>query len=296
MGEVASEVSDGGNMGVFYVNGEYVDEAEASIPATDLAILRGYGVFDALRTYGGLPFQLRAHLMRLQRSAALIELNLPWDIEELADIVLATLERNGFPESSIRIVVTGGEGEQSFLPRGDSRLLVMVYPCEAPPARWYTKGVQVVTTEQHRAQPEAKTINYIPGITAQLEANRRNPQAIEEIYLADGLVSEGTRSNTFIFTEGRWITPADGMLLGVTRAEVIKLLSADGLLELRNISLDEYYNADEIILTSSTKEVAPVVKVDDVTIGSGAPGGMTKRLMRQWRVMTEAYAAAGIIQ
>ena len=283
-------------MSVFYINGEYVDAAEAKISATDLAILRGYGVFDALRSYSGIPFQLRAHLLRLQRSAALIELNLPWDIEELADIVLATVERNGFPESSIRIVVTGGEGEHSFLPRGDSRLLVMVYPCEAPPARWHTEGVHVVTIEQHRAQPEAKTINYIPGITAQLEANRRNPQAIEAIYLADGLVSEGTRSNTFIAKDDRWITPADRMLLGVTRAEVIKLLTADGLLELRDISLDEYYSADEIILTSSTKEVVPVVKVDDVTISDGAPGAMTKRLMRQWRTMTEAYGAAGIVR
>ncbi len=296
MNGTASEVSHGGSMSVYYVNGEYVDAADASIPATDLAILRGYGVFDALRTYSGIPFQLRAHLMRLQRSADLIELNLPWDIEEMADIVLATVERNGFPESSIRIVVTGGEGEQSFLPRGDSRLLVMAHPFETPPARWYMEGVQVVTSEQHRAQPEAKTINYIPGIKAQLEANRRNSNAIEAIYLADGLVSEGTRSNTFIFREGRWITPADGMLLGVTRAEVIKLLTADGLLEFRDITLDEYYNADEIILTSSTKEVAPVVKVDDVTIGSGAPGEMTKRLMRQWRAMTDAYAAAGILR
>lgn len=283
-------------MSVFFIDGEFVNSADASIPATDLAILRGYGVFDALRTYSGIPFQLRAHLMRLQRSAALIELNLPWDIEEIADIVLDTVERNGFPESSIRIVVTGGEGEHSFLPLGDSRLLVMAHPCEAPPASWYTEGVQVVTTEQHRAQPEAKTINYIPGITAQLQANKRNPQAIEAIYLADGLVSEGTRSNTFIFAEDRWITPADGMLLGVTRAEVIKLLTADDLLELRDITLDEYYSADEIILTSSTKEVAPVVKVDDVMIGGGKPGAMTKRLMRQWRAMTDAYAAAGIMK
>jgi branched-chain amino acid aminotransferase len=283
-------------MSVFYIDGEFVKAADAKISATDLSILRGYGVFDALRTYRGIPFQLRAHLMRLQRSAAMIALRLPWDIEELAEIVLATVERNGFAESSIRIVVTGGEGELSFLPRGDSRLLVMVYPSEAPPACWYSEGVDVVTIEQHRAQPEAKTINYIPGITAQLEANRRNPQAIEAIYLADGLVSEGTRSNTFIAKDERWITPADGMLLGVTRAEVIKLLTAEALLEQRAISLDDYYNADEIILTSSTKEVVPVVKVDDVIIGDGAPGAMTKRLMRQWRLMTDAYGSAGIVR
>ena len=234
--------------------------------------------------------------MRLQRSAAMIELNLPWDIEELAEVVLATLARNSYPEASIRIIVTGGEGEHSFMPLGDSRLIVMVTPLDAPPADWYTKGVHVATCEIQRSQPEAKTINYIPGIAAQREAKRRDPAAIEAIYLADGAVSEGTRSNIFIFAGGRWITPADGLLLGVTRAEVIKLLDAEGLLQLRKVSLEEFRRADEIIITSSNKEIVPVVTVDQATIGDGAPGPMTKRLMRQWRAMTDAYGAARIVR
>ena len=283
-------------MPVFYINGEYVNAAEASIPATDLAILRGYGVFDFLRTYAGVPFHLGAHLQRLKRSAALIDLACPWDIEELGEIVLDAVKRNGYPESNIRIVVTGGEGERGFLPRAEPRLLVMVTPWEAPPAWWYEGGVHVVTTELHRHLPEAKTINYIPAIIAQSKASKRDPKAIEAIYVTDGIVSEGTRSNTFIFKKDRWITPKDGLLLGITRVEVIKLLEADGLLELRDISLDDYCAADEVILTSSTKEVVPVVKVDDVTIGDGSPGEMTRRLMRQWREMTDAYAAAAVIR
>ena len=283
-------------MSVFYIDGEYVNAAEARVPATDLAILRGFGVFDALRTYGGLPFQLGAHLRRLQRSAALIELNLPWDIEELADIVLETLRQNDFDEAGIRIVVTGGEGENSFLPRGDSRLLVLATALTVSPAWWYERGVAVVTSELHRHLPEAKTINYIPGITAQLEASRRNPNAIEVIYVANGMVCEGTRSNTFIYKDGRWITPAAGLLLGVTRAEVIKLLEADGALEIRDVSLEEYVAADEVILTASTKEIVPIVQVNDAAIGDGAPGEMTRRLMRRWRAMTEAYVAAGVVR
>ncbi|MDE2775739.1 MAG: aminotransferase class IV [Chloroflexota bacterium] len=282
-------------MSVFYIDGEYMEAAEARVPATDLAILRGFGVFDALRTYGGFPFQLGAHLRRLMRSAALIDLACPWDIEELGDIVLEAVKRNGFPESNIRIIVTGGEGERSFLPLGDSRLLVMVTPCEAPPASWYEDGVHLATTELHRHLPEAKTINYIPAIMAQRAAIQRDPKAIEAIYISEGIVSEGTRSNTFIFKKDRWITPKDGLLLGITRAEAIKLLEAEGVLELRDITLDEYRAADEIILTSSTKEIVPVVRVDDATIGAGLPGEMTRRLMRQWRAMTEAYAAAGIV-
>lgn len=283
-------------MSVFYIDGEYAHADQARLPATDLAILRGYGVFDALRTYGGLPFQLGAHLRRLQRSAALIDLNLPWDLEELADIVLETLRRNDFAEAGIRIVVTGGEGENSFLPRGDSRLLVMATALPASPAWWYERGVAVVTAERQRYLPEAKTINYIPGVTAQMEANRRNPAALEALYVDAGMVCEGTRSNTFIFKGGRWITPANDLLLGVTRAEVIKLLQAQGMLEIRDISLDEFVAADEIILTSSTKEIVPIVQVNDATIGDGAPGEMTKRLMRQWRAMTDAYEAAGIVR
>ena len=166
----------------------------------------------------------------------------------------------------------------------------MATPWQAPPAWWYEDGAPVVTVEMHRHLPEAKTINYIPGITAQLEGKRRNPKAIDALYVADGMVGEGARSNTFIYSDGCWITPANGVLLGVTRAEVIKLLQADGGLEIRDITLDEYYAADEIILTSSTKEVVPVVQVDEATIGDGAPGEMTKRLMRQWRTMTDAYA------
>lgn len=284
-----------GNMSIFYIDGEYVNAAQAFIPATDLALLRGYGVFDFLRTYGGVPFQLGAHLQRLKQSAALIELACPWDIEQLAEIVLETVERNGYPESGIRIVVTGGEGAGGFLPLDEPRLLVMATPHQAPPAWWYEDGVHVVTTELHRHLPQAKTIHYIPAIMAQRKASKRDPKAIEAIYTTDGIVSEGTRSNTFIFKEDRWITPADGLLPGITRAEAVKLLEADGLLELRELTLADYRAADEIILTSSTKEIVPVVKVDDVIVGDGAPGKMTKRLMRQWRAMTEAYAAAGLI-
>lgn len=288
-------MSIGGNMGVFYINGEYIEAGSASISATDLAILRGFGVFDFLRTYGGTPFQLGAHLRRLQRSAALIDLHCPWDIEELAEIVLETLRRNSYDESGIRIVLTGGDSPNGFMPSGDSRLLVMATPLHDYPSTAYEQGAAVATVEQQRLMPEAKTINYIPGITAQIKAQKRVPAAIDAIYTADGKVIEGTRSNIFAHKDGRWITPNDGLLLGITRAEVIKLLDKIGQLEFRDITLEEFYAADEVVLTSSTKEIVPIVTVDDVSIGSGMPGENSKRLMQQWLEMTDAYAAAGIV-
>ncbi len=280
-------------MSVYYINGDFVDVDNASISARDLAILRGFGVFDFLRTYGGLPFQLGAHLRRLQRSAELIELACPWDLEELGEIVMETLRRNHYDESGIRLVVTGGDSPNGFMPGGNSRLLVMASALQNLPAAVYQRGAAVATVEQNRHLPEAKTINYIPGIMAQRQAQRQVPGAIDALYCADGLVVEGTRSNIFIYKDGRWITPDKGLLPGITRAEVIKLLRRSGQLELRALPLDEFYSADEIVLTSSTKEIVPIVQVDEVRIGAGLPGENSQRLMRQWRAMTDAYAAAG---
>ncbi len=279
-------------MSTFYIDGEFVDPAAAMIPASDLALLRGYGIFDFLRTYGGKPFQLGAHLRRLIRSAALLELECPWDIEELDEIVMETLYRNDYAEAGIRIVVTGGDSPNGFMPEGQSRLLVMVTPLQEMATHYYERGAAVATVEMGRYLPEAKSINYIPGITAQKIALRCNPAAIEAIYRVDGKVVEGTRSNTFIYEDGRWITPDDGVLQGVTRAEVIKLLQRERKLELRDITVDEYYGAEEVILTSSTKEIVPIVKVDEVTIGKGLPGKNTQQLMQNWREMTARYAAA----
>lgn len=278
-------------MSVFYIDGEFCEASRAVLPATDLSVLRGYGVFDFLRTYGGIPFQLQAHLRRLQRSAALIELACPWDVEQLAEIVLETLRRNPLDEAGIRIVLTGGESANGFLPSGKSRLLVMATPLLHLPGEAYEQGAAVATVEQSRHLPEAKTINYIPGITAQIKARKRVPDAIEAVYIVDDKVIEGTRSNMFIHSGGRWVTPAKDLLLGVTRAEVIKLLADE--VELRDITLAEFYAADEVILTSSTKEIVPIVSVDDVAIGGGAPGENTRRLMRRWREMTDACAEAG---
>ena len=282
-------------MSVFYINGEFVSADSAAVSARDLAILRGFGVFDFLRTYGGVPFQLGAHLRRLQRSADLIELACPWDLETLGEIVLETLRRNALDEAGIRLVVTGGDSPNGFMPAGDSRLLVMATALHSLPAAAYQRGAAVATVEQQRGLPEAKTIDYIPGIMAQKQAQRRVPGALEAIYCVDGQVVEGTRSNIFIYTDGRWITPADGLLPGITRAEVIKLLQHCDSLELRAVTRDEFYAADEIVLTSSTKEIVPVVQVDDVRIGAGVPGENSRRLMRQWREMTDAYAAAGLV-
>lgn len=277
-------------MSIYYINGKFVDADKAMIPANDLAILRGYGVFDFLRTYGGRPFQLESHLKRLVRSAELIDLECPWDMDTLTDIIMETMSKNPYDEANIRIVVTGGDSPDNFMPQGDSRLIVMVTPVHNIAPHYYTDGGEVVTMNIARYIPGAKSLNYIPAIIARRKALKMNPKSLETIYRVDGQVIEGTTTNTFIVKDGVWVTPGDRLLPGITRAEVIKLLDSYTTLETRDITLEEYYAADEVIITSSNKEVVPIVKVDDQIIGDGQVGEHTKRLMEVWREMATAYA------
>src|SRR5690606_20170007 len=98
---------------IFYIDGEYIASDKAAIPVDDLAVLRGYGVFDFMRTYGGRPFHLELHLARLERSARLIHLDLPASIDAIHDITLETLARNNYAEANVRIVVTGGTSDDN---------------------------------------------------------------------------------------------------------------------------------------------------------------------------------------
>ena len=105
-------------MGIFYVDGAFVPAEDAKIPVDDLAVLRGFGVFDLMRTYGGKPFFLEAHLARLRHSAEQISLHFPWTQGQLAAVVQETLARNDYPEANIRIVVTGGSSTDFMTPEG----------------------------------------------------------------------------------------------------------------------------------------------------------------------------------
>ena len=276
-------------MNIYYVDGQFVEEHQAVIPVDDLSVLRGYGIFDFLRTYNGVPFHLEDHLLRLQRSARLIGLQLPHSQAALAEIVRETLARNNHLESNIRIVVTGGLSPDGITPGTSPRLLVMVGAVKPMPAEWYTAGAKIVTCHVERFMPGAKSINYIPAILCQAEARSR--QAIEAVYVdRDGYLLEGTTSNLFALRGNTFITPpCDRILPGITRQVVLELSRREFTVEERHLHRDEVRLLDEAFLTSSTKEVAPVISIDSLSIGSGQPGSRTLRIMELFREYTAAY-------
>lgn len=265
-------------MGIYYIDGEFVDESDALLPVTDLAVLRGYGVFDFTRTYGGMPFKLTEHLARLRRSAEWIDMPLAMTDDALSDVVMQTVRRNGYPEASVRIVVTGGESADGLLPADKPRLLVLVKPLNVVNPSYYNDGVKIITAEIERYLPEAKTLNYIPAIKVLRRGAKTG--AVEAVYVnREGHVLEGTTSNLFAFFGDTLVTPVVDVLNGITRNVVMEIVRGHFPLEERILTHDELLRADEVFLSASNKQVMPVIAVDETTIADGKPGLRTRRVM-----------------
>ena len=264
-------------MNIYYVDGEFVPAERALIPVDDLALVRGIGVFDLLRTYHGKPYFLEEHVNRLLVSAACIDLALPWSHDEICRVALETLSRNNLEEANIRIIITGGSSADFMTPAGKPRLLVLVTPLPKLPEQWYRRGIKVITRKIKRINPGAKSLNYLPAAMALRQAQAQG--AVEVLYLdEDDNVLEGTTSNVFAFLQGRLITPERGILSGITRKVVLEIAAGHFQIDCRDLQRQELLGAQEVFITGTNKGLVPVVDVDGARIGDGRPGTETRRI------------------
>ncbi len=279
-------------MDTYYIDGEYVDEDKAMVSVKDITVLRGYGVFDFMITYNRRPFRLEEHVTRFENSAAGIGLQLNHTHQEICDIVVEAIRSNPHHnESNIRILYTGGISLDSVTPRGNGILMVMVTPRHELPDWWYTDGAAIALVEMERFIPSAKSTAYLNAVYAQQQA--RKTGAIEAVYVdREQRVLEGTTTNIYGIKGNELITPPDGILPGVTRGVVLEL--AEGLLDvnLRHIDRKELAQMDEIFISASNKEIVPVIRVDDMTVGDGKPGKVTREIMKRFREHTIAFGSA----
>lgn len=268
----------------WYVDGQWVHPAQATISIHDLAVLRGYSVFESLRTYHRRPFHLDEHLERLYRSAEIIDLDVPLSRAEIAAIVREAIARNTYQHAAVRLLLTGGESEDGVLATGQPRLIVMATPLsERDPAR-FARGSRLITSRLQRETPEAKTSNYTSAVRALKEAARVG--ADDALFVNErGHVQEATRSNFFLFHGDTLVTPRDEVLLGITREVVLNLARERFAIEERPILLEELALADEAFVTSSSKEITPVVQIDEQVIGDGKPGPRTTELEQRFITM-----------
>jgi branched-chain amino acid aminotransferase len=270
----------------WYIGGQWVHPDKASISVNDIGVLRGYNVFESLRTYDRRPFHLDLHLTRLYHSAKLIEMEIPWSSEQIAAIVREIIARNTYRHAAIRLLVTGGESEDGMLPSGEPLLVAMITPLGERDMERFAQGCMLITTKLQRISPEAKTANYIAAVRALKEATRRG--ATDALFVNEREhVLEATRSNFFIFRGDTLITPRRGILLGITRNVVLELARSTFTIEERPILLEELALVGEAFITSSSREITPVVQIDDLIIADGKPGQRTYQLEQLFSEMVD---------
>lgn len=270
-----------------FIDGAVFDPETAAVPVFDRGFLYGDSVYEVMRTSGGRPVDLDAHLDRLERSAAAIVLTLPGRAH-IVEAVGATLAAAANPESYIRLMVTRGSGEIGLDPAlaRQPRLIVIVRPLQLPPDQVYTRGIKLhIVHAEDRARrgvdPTIKTGNYLTNIMA---LHRARQAGADEALICDarGRVAEGSHCNLFVVQGRRVITPAReiGLLAGITRRRVIELARAHGVeVTEEMITPDAVRQADEVFITSSVRGVVPVAEVDGEPLRGPVVGPVTRKIM-----------------
>jgi branched-chain amino acid aminotransferase len=290
---------------VVNLDGTILPPGEARISVFDRGFLYGDSVYEVVRTYGGRPFEVSAHLGRLRHSAERIGLAPKWDGPRVEAEIARTLEasRGGdvpdpdaapwnVGERYLRVVMTRGAGEIGLDPAlaVDPVALVIAQPLVGPPRRAWAEGVKAAIVGVRRAAPEAidpsaKTGAHLPHVLALREA--RAAGAHEALLLdVQGSVTEGSSSNVFAVRGGRVVTPplAAGILEGVTRGLVLRLAGEIGVpAEETPLRPEDLEGADEVFITSTIREIVPVTRLGEHAIGSGRPGPVTARLHHAFR-------------
>jgi branched-chain amino acid aminotransferase len=278
---------------VVYVNGTISDEKHAVVSALDHGLLFGEGIYETLRTYNGRPFLWDRHAARLRTSASMIELPVPWSDEDLYAIATSTMNaRASAAEAYIRILVTRGVGELSYDPTRcpAPSLIVIAKDHVSPSAEAFEAGVEVARVSIIRNHPETvnpliKSNNLLNNALAMQQALKRGAvEALMKNYR--GEYCECSQSNFFLVKDGVALTPglASGLLRGVTRDFLFEVGTAVGVPVRESIIRDpEIEGADEMFITSSTREVLPVARVDGRPVGAGRPGPITLRLLDGYR-------------
>jgi branched-chain amino acid aminotransferase len=279
------------------VNGRVFDQDHAVISVFDHGFLYGEGVYETLRTYNGQPFLFDRHMARLRHSAGMLTLPVPLTGEDMLARCVSTMKAAGLGEQGqreayIRIMVTRGVGELSYDPGScpEPSVVIITKPHVDPPAHVYERGVKaalVSTVRNHpgTVNPLIKSNNLLNNALAMQEAFRAGAfEGVMRNYR--GELAECTQSNLFIVSGGEVLTPPldAGLLPGITREFLFEIGAEIGIRIREAVLRDEdLLAADEAFLTSTTREVVPIVQVDARKIGSGAPGPVTNALLVSFR-------------
>ena len=261
------------------VNDSIISEEEATLKITDLAIQRGYGIFDFLKTVAGKPLFLEDHLDRFYSSAEQMRIPVQQDRSVLTDRLLALIDRNKMSESGVRITLTGGYSPDGFNIASESNIIITQQ--EFVINRDFEKSIGLMTYDYQRQFASAKTLDYLKAIWLQPVLKEKGDDDI--LYHDNGMLRECPRANFFLVNEKEEIlTSKSNILKGVTRKHVLKLGSQIFKMDERELTMDDLRHAKEVFITSTTKNILPVSKIDGRILGEGKPGPVTRSLMTEF--------------
>lgn len=244
-----------------FVNDTIVPVEGALLPIGDLGIQRGYGIFDFFRVNGIKPLFIQDHLDRFFNSAALMRLKTNYSRIEIEAIIHQLVQKNNLAHSGLKILLTGGDAEDGYTV-SSPRLSIVQQELKPPPMELPENGIRLVTSEYQRQLADVKTTDYLMAIW--LQDWMKSMQADDILYYHNGWIRECPRSNFFMISnEDVLVTPATGMLKGITRKNITKASDKLGIsVEIRDVHINELRSAKGAFICSSTKRIMPVYQVD----------------------------------
>lgn len=267
---------------MIYLNGKFLPIEQATIPVLDRGFIFGDGVYEVIPVYSHKPFRLADHLLRLQHSLDGIRLKNPYTDEQWYELLGQVIAGNEGEDQYLYLHITRGVAKRDHaFPVGVSpTVFIMSNPLPTPPQEMLLTGVSAITAIDNRwGRCDIKATSLLPNIL--LRQLAVDAGAMETILLRDGFLTEGSASNIFIVKNNVLLTPPKSHLIlpGITYDVVLELAKTHAIPhEVRAVSEEKMRAADEVLLTSSTKEVMPIVSLDGKSVGNGKPGPVFKQL------------------
>lgn len=264
-----------------FLNDHFIREEKALIHARDLALQRGYAIFDYLRVKNNQVLFLDKHLDRFLYSAGEMRLPVKFSKKGLADILFTLVKKNDMPASGIRITLTGGISRDAYS-IGEPQLVITQSLFSMPGDELFRKGISLLTYPHRRQLPRIKTIDYLLPIY--LQPLLKEKAADDVLYEMDGLVSECPRANLFIVTPEKTIlTPAKHVLHGITRDLLLTGHHPSMRIREADLTMADLRRASEVFITSTTKGILPVNRINDIEFET--PGATTSQLREHFQAI-----------
>ncbi len=260
-----------------YLNEKILPYDQCRLHISDLLLQRGYGIFDFFRSRNGEIAWLDDYTDRLFNSVRLSGIEVNMDRQEFHSIVNELQEKNGDENGAFKVIVTGGYSDTLETVTGSANILLLNVPWRRPSQATFEDGVNLISCEYIRQDPEIKTLYYFNLL--RLHKKMKEFDAVDVLYHSDK-ISEASRANAFFVKAGIVYTPESNILKGVTRKQILGMHNE---IRIEDIAFDQLFEFDEMFITSTSRDISPVVSVDGRKIGKGKPGKITKDLLAEFR-------------